>query len=166
MNTKLKTAFPLTLAAGTLALALGGCGTMYNDRDRAADRSERSDRMAQSSDRAADRSMSRSGDRMSDSSDMRSGNRSGANTGSMSTNTPASVDAFAANYPSFPASANESAGITGHSFYCIQHYSQPGCQTPDSAAYGRSMRNDRRSDRGDRNMRSDTSGSAVNPNRN
>lgn len=156
MKTKLKTAIPLTLAAGTLALALGGCGTMHNDRDRAADRAERSsDRMARSEDRAADR--------MADRSDMRYGNRSGvdsAATSGVRTNTPASVDAFASNYPSFPASANESAGITGHSFYCMQHYSQPGCQTFDSASNGY-MRRDRRAD----HMRSDTSGTAVTPNR-
>ena len=143
MKTTLKTAFPLTLAAGTLALALGGCGTMMGQNDR-------------------------SGDRMSDNSAMRYGNRSVvdrmAYTGvTPSTNTPAVVDAFSPNYASFPASANESAGIMGHSFYCTMHTSQPGCQTFDSASNDRYMRNDRRSSRSDdrQPMRGDTMNSPT-----
>lgn len=134
MQTKIKTAIPFTLAAGTLALALSGCGTMMGQNDRSPDRS---------------------GDRMSDNSAVRYGNRSvvdrAAYTGvPESMNTPASVNAFSPGYVPFPASANESAGITGHSFYCTQHYSQPGCQTFDSASNDRNMmRNDRRPGRMD-----------------
>ena len=46
---------------------------------------------------------------------------------------PPTIDAFSPSYAAFPASANESAGISGHSTFCVQHYNQPGCQTFDSA---------------------------------
>jgi hypothetical protein len=53
---------------------------------------------------------------------------------------PQNVQAFSSGYVPFPASANESAGITGHSPYCAQHTSQPGCQTGDSSRPNRDNR--------------------------
>ena len=128
MKRNLKSALPAALLAGTFALALGGCGTM-NSSDRGMDRDR-------SADRANDRNMNRSVD-------------SAAYGDRMSTNTPAGMDPFSNGYASFPASANESAGITGHSFYCIQHYSQPGCQTFDGASRDGRMWSDRNTRRGD-----------------
>ena len=138
MNITLKSAITLSLAAGTVALA--GCGT-FDHRDRSADRAS---------------------DRYSNSTDERVTTTDtvvvATNAPVVSTNTPASVDPFSSRYPSFPAMANESAGVMGHSMYCAQHYNQPGCQTFDSAANERSLRHDRpmrRSDAGD--FRSETS---------
>jgi hypothetical protein len=128
MKHNIKTAVPYALAAGTLALALGGCGTF--DRDRTADRS---------ADRYANRTVDRTStyvetDRV------------------VTANAPAVVDPFSPRYAAFPAMTNESAGVSGHSFYCAQHYNQPGCQTFDTAAAGsdrRLWRERSRSDAGD-----------------
>ena len=142
MNTTLKSAVTLALAAGTVALA--GCGT-FDHRDRSADR-------------ASDRYSNRTVERVTTTDTVVTTNAPVA-----STNTPASVDPFSSRYPSFPAMANESAGIIGHSAYCAQHYNQPGCQTFDSAANERSLRRDhpmRRSDAGD--FRSDSTSSVPN----
>jgi hypothetical protein len=54
---------------------------------------------------------------------------------------PPVIDPFSPGYASFPASANESAGISGHSFFCVQHYNQPGCQSLDSARNDAAMNN-------------------------
>jgi hypothetical protein len=72
-----------------------------------------------------------------------------------STSIPPSIDPFSSSYIPFPVSGNESAGISGHSVFCVQHANQPGCQTFDSARDG-SARNDRfsRSHRG--NLRDST----------
>ena len=43
-----------------------------------------------------------------------------------------SAGPFSPGYIPFPASTNESAGVMGHSTFCVQHYNQPGCQTFDS----------------------------------
>ena len=77
-----------------------------------------------------------------------------------SPSTPAKMDPFSRAYIPFPASANESAGITGHSPYYLEHYNQPGCQTVDS------MRGTRfsRSDRSSRDYYSDGWRGPVNPN--
>jgi hypothetical protein len=78
------------------------------------------------------------------------------------------VDPFARGYVSFPAMDNESAGPIGLSNYCVQHYSQPGCQTngiaANEAAPGRWDRGMRRSDAGD--YRNDMSRGAGTVNRN
>jgi len=152
MKTNLK-ALPLAVAAGTLAMAIGGCGT-FDHRDRSADRaSERH------SERSADRTADRSSNRMAERRTVET-----TTTTTVSTNTPAVVDPFSSRYVPFPGMTNESAGVIGHSMYCAQHYNQPGCQTFDSAANDRSLRHDRpmrRSDAGD--FRSDMNGV---PNRN
>lgn len=142
-----KTAVPYALAAGTLALALGGCGT-FDHRDRSADRS--ADRMA---DRRVDRTTT-----------------TYVESNTVAYNAPAVVDPFSPSYAAFPAMPNESAGITGHSFYCTQHYNQPGCQTFDSAAAGSGQQlwreRDRRSDARDSTiMSSDGSRSVDGPGR-
>jgi hypothetical protein len=116
MKHTLKSAIPCALAAGTLALALGGCGT-FDHRDRSAERA---------ADRYADRTVDRRADRTT----------YVETTTNFSSNAPAVVDPFSPRYAAFPAMANESAGISGHSFYCTQHYNQPGCQTFDTAAAG------------------------------
>jgi len=54
---------------------------------------------------------------------------------------PPRIDPFSVSYISFPASTSESAGISGHSFFCAQHYNQPGCQSLDSARDNGSMSN-------------------------
>jgi len=134
MKHTLKTAIPCALAAGTLALALGGCGTF--DRDRSADRG---------SDRYANRTVE-SGTYVE-------------TTTNVSSNTPAVVDPFSPRYAAFPAMAPETAGVIGHSFYCTQHYNQPGCQTFDTAAAGsdrRLWRERSRSDAGDSTRNSDS----------
>jgi hypothetical protein len=138
MKHSLKTALPYALAAGSLAIALGGCATdRYHDRaaDRASDRT---------SSRAADRTVDRTVERTT---------TTYTETGNVPYNAPVAVDPFSPGYPAFPAMANESAGIVGHSFYCLQHYNQPGCQTFDRAAAGSDRRiwpqRDRRSDAGD-----------------
>ena len=143
MNITLKSAITLSLAAGTVALA--GCGT-FDHRDRSADR-------------ASDRYSNRTVERVTTTDTV----VVATNAPVVSTNTPASVDPFSSRYPSFPAMANESAGVMGHSMYCAQHYNQPGCQTFDSAANERSLRHDRpmrRSDAGD--FRSDSTSSVPN----
>lgn len=75
--------------------------------------------------------MERSGDRSAASD--RSSDRAGSRGSTASSSTPASIDPFSRDYVSFPASANESAGNSGLSFYCQQHYDQPGCQTTGEA---------------------------------
>ena len=140
MKHTLKTAVPYALAAGTLALALGGCGT-FDHRDRSAERS---------ADRHADRMADRRVDRTT---------TTYVETSAVASNAPAVVDPFSPRYAAFPAMANESAGVSGHSFYCTQHYNQPGCQTFDSAAAGsdrRLWRERSRSDAGDSVRSSDT----------
>ena len=145
-----KTAVPYALAAGTLALALGGCGT-FDHRDRSAERS--ADRQA---DRMADRRVDRT-------------TTTYVETNTVASNTPAVVDPFSPRYAAFPAMSNESAGITGHSFYCTQHYNQPGCQTFDTAAAGSERHlwreRDRRSDARDSMTSSDASRSVDGPGR-
>lgn len=115
MKSKLKSKLPLMLAAGTLAVAMTGCGSM-NPRS--------SDRAAADRPVAVDRTVTveRTTTVYPDS----------ARGAVASSRTPAAVDPFAPGYAPFPASANESAGIMGHSLYCTQHYNQPGCQTADS----------------------------------
>jgi hypothetical protein len=79
-------------------------------------------------------------------------------TTTVTSNTPVAVDPFSPRYPAFPAMAPETAGVIGHSFYCTQHYNQPGCQTVDTA-YGSdrsSWREHRRSEASE-SFRSDTS---------
>jgi hypothetical protein len=49
---------------------------------------------------------------------------------------PPTIDPFSRSYIPFPGSANESAGIVGHSTFCVQHYNQPGCQSSDNARDG------------------------------
>lgn len=72
----------------------------------------------------------------------RSSDRSIAPAGySSSSGIPPSIDPFSSRYVSFPVSANESAGISGHSFFCVQHYNQPGCQSLDAARDNGSMSN-------------------------
>ncbi len=140
MKHTFKTAVPYALAAGTLALALGGCGT-FDHRDRSADRS---------ADRYADRATDRRVDRTT---------TTYVESNTIASNTPAVVDPFSPNYAAFPAMAPETAGVIGHSFYCTQHYNQPGCQTFDTAAAGserRLWRERSRSDAGDSVRSSDT----------
>ena len=136
MKHPLNAAIPCALAAGTLALALGGCGTF--DRDRSADRG---------SDRYANRTVE-------------STTYVETTASNVSSNTPAVVDPFSPRYAAFPAMAPETAGVIGHSFYCTQHYNQPGCQTFDTAAAGsdrRLWRERSRSDAGD-SVRSSNAG--------
>ena len=45
---------------------------------------------------------------------------------------PPTIDPFSRDYVQFPAGSNESAGVSGHSYFCQQHYNQPGCQTVDA----------------------------------
>src|SRR3954463_14322483 len=138
MKRSLKTAVPYALAAGSLAIALGGCATdRYHDRTSERARDRASNRVAE---RTVDRTVERTTTTYSES-------------GSVPYNAPVAVDPFSPRYPAFPAMANESAGVAGHSFYCAQHYNQPGCQTFDRAAAG-SDRNiwphrDRRGDAGE-----------------
>ena len=138
----LKTAVPYALAAGTLALALGGCGT-FDHRDRSAERA---------ADRYADRTVDRRVDRTT---------TTYVEMNSAGYSAPAVVDPFSPSYAAFPAMPNESAGVSGHSFYCTQHYNQPGCQTFDTAAAGSDRHfwreHHRRSDAGDSMSRSDAS---------
>ena len=137
MNITLKSAITLSLAAGTVALA--GCGT-FDHRERSADRS-------------SDRYWNRTVDRVTT-----------VETTTVSSNTPASVDPFSSRYAPFPAMNNDTAGPIAFSNYCLQHYSQPGCQTSGVAANeGSAARRDRpmrRSDAGD--FRSDSSSSVRN----
>ena len=49
---------------------------------------------------------------------------------------PPTIDPFSRSYVPFPGSANESAGIVGHSTFCVQHANQPGCQSSDTARDG------------------------------
>ncbi len=122
--TKLKS-LHLALAAGSLAILVSGCGTMDRMMGHSAATDRSSDR-AGSADRAAsDRNRSSDGSGMSS-------ERAGYGGGTASASTPAAVDPFARGYVPFPASANESAGILGQSFFCQQHYNQPGCQSGDS----------------------------------
>jgi hypothetical protein len=137
MKHSLKITVPFALAAGSLAIALGGCATdRYHDRssERASDRA---------SSRVADRTVDRTVDRTTTYSE----------SGTVAYNVPVAVDPFSPRYPAFPAMANESAGIAGHSFYCEQHYNQPGCQTFDRAPSGSDRRiwpdRERRGDAGD-----------------
>lgn len=145
MKQTFKTAVPYALAAGTLALALGGCGT-FDHRDRSAERS---------ADRYADRTVDRRVDRTT---------ATYVETNTAGYNAPAVVDPFSPRYAAFPPMAPETAGVSGHSFYCTQHYNQPGCQTFDTAAAGSERHiwgeRHRRSDAGDSMTRSDASRSA------
>ena len=103
----------------------------------------------------------------------RSANRSVEPSGYVGqSSTPASVDPFSASYVPFPISANETAGITGHSTFCLQHYNQPGCQTFDSARSasakdGRFWRHNRGtwSDSAAMNTGTDSTGGTSSPNR-
>lgn len=52
---------------------------------------------------------------------------------------PSQIDPFSTSYRPFPASTNETGGVIGHSLYCVQHYNQPGCQTPDSVRNPKGM---------------------------
>ena len=70
---------------------------------------------------------------------------------------PPTVDAFSSSYVAFPITANESAGISGHSTFCVQHYNQPGCQSLDSARDTASMSRINRSARYNRGNWSDSS---------
>jgi len=142
MNTTLKSAVTLALAAGTVAVA--GCGT-FDHRDRSADR-------------ASDRSSNRTVERVTTTDTVVTTNSPVA-----STNTPASVDPFSSRYVPFPAMNNDTAGPISLSNYCQQHYSQPGCQTSGTAFNEGSPRRDRpmrRSDAGD--FRSDSSSTVPN----
>jgi hypothetical protein len=109
MKTRFASSIRLPLIAGALALVVAGCGST----DRYADRS---------SDRYSDRYTDRGSDRY-------------AVRGS-SQSIPPTIDPFSRSYIPFPGSANESAGIVGHSTFCVQHYNQPGCQTSDNARDG------------------------------
>ena len=136
MNKTLKRSVPFALPAGTLALALGGCGSMdhrYGDR---ADRTTTSRSAVTTT--TVDRTIV--ADRSGYVADSTVVTRS-----TVPSSVPAVVEPFSAHYAPFPASSNESAGVIGHSFYCMQHYNQPGCQTADG--YGRRYddRYDRRS---------------------
>ena len=46
---------------------------------------------------------------------------------------PPSIDPFSSSYVPFPRGTNESSNGGAHSVYCVQHYSQPGCQSGDTA---------------------------------
>jgi hypothetical protein len=143
MTTHLKSTLPFALAAGTLAVAVAGCGTF--DRDRSADR-------------ASDRYSNRTVERVTTTDTVVA-----TNAPVVSTNTPASVDPFSSRYVSFPAMDNETAGPIALSNFCQQHYSQLGCQSSGAAANEGSLRRDRpmrRSDAGE--FRSDTSSSVPN----
>src|SRR4051794_34804112 len=82
MKLNLKSKVPLALAAGTFALAIGGCASTERFMDRMTDRG--ADRTASRSTAAEDRAAARTAD------------RSGYNDGRLAANsgTPASVDPF------------------------------------------------------------------------
>lgn len=119
MKPKLRS-LPLALAAGTLALAITGCGSMHHRDTSVADRTT-VDRTV-----TTDRTVTVYPN---------SGVVTTTSATVVSRSTPAIIDPFSPGYVPFPAMANESAGVSGHSNYCLQHYSQPGCQTADTG-YG------------------------------
>lgn len=126
MKPKLKS-LPLVLAAGTLAVAITGCGSMDHRH------SARSDRMEPvASGTTVDRTVTTE---RTVTVYPNSGVVTTSSGAVVSRSTPASVDPFSPGYVSFPAMANESAGVIGHSAYCVQHYNQPGCQSADTG-YG------------------------------
>lgn len=151
MKTLSVSSIRLPVLAGALALVLTGCGSTGGFMNRSADSS--SNRSADSStnrdgsmNRSADGTMNRDGTmhRGADGTMHRSTGevygpmgyvgQSGATAG-----IPPSIDPFSRSYVPFPVSANESAGIIGHSVFCVEHYNQPGCQTMDSTRDSRGM---------------------------
>jgi hypothetical protein len=46
---------------------------------------------------------------------------------------PPSIDPYSSGYRPFPVMANERSSVSGRSFFCEQHYSQPGCQSGDTS---------------------------------
>jgi len=63
---------------------------------------------------------------------------------SSSSSIPPSIDPFSRSYVAFPGSASDAGAVTGHSNFCMQHYSQPGCQTGDSPGNPKGMNNSSR----------------------